>query len=66
MSEVTNINQYFKTLASDIYVEWPYSQKACDFIEEKFKSKSPEFRSKVLAEIESIFLDARLTSSRFN
>lgn len=66
MSEVTNINQYFRTLAHNIYGELPYSQKACDFIEEKFKGKSPEFRSKVLAEIESIFLDARLTSSRFN
>ena len=66
MTEVTNINEYFKTLASDIYVEWPYSQKACDFIEERFKSKSPEFRSKVLAEIENIFLDGTLTGNRFN
>jgi len=66
MSEVTNINEYFRTLAQNVYGELPYSQKACDFIEEKFKGKSPEFRSKVLAEIESIFLDARLTSSRFN
>ena len=43
MSKVTNIDQYFRTLAQNVYGELPYSKKACDFIEEKFKGKSPEF-----------------------
>ena len=66
MSKVTNIDQYFRTLAQNVYGELPYSKKACDFIEEKFKGKSPEFRSKVLIEVESIFLDSRLSNNRFN